>query len=177
MGMEAISVIGMPATPAALARPRPDFGRRAERATVRLVPTDQPAPETFAAIYRALDAETQDVIGHMAPHLLVIPIRDVAGAIIGGLWGCTAFRWLHVQMLVVPAGMRGQGIGTALMRTAEAEARRRGCHASHVDTFSFQAAPFYEKLGYARFGVLEDFPPGHARIFYRRYLATLGGGV
>jgi len=141
--------------------------------TVGLVPTDQPAPEAFGAIYQALDAESQDVIGRMAPQLLVIPIHDAAGAIIGGLWGCTAFRWLHVQMLVVPATMRGQGVGTALVRAAEAEARRRGCHASHVDTFSFQAAPFYEKLGYARFGVLENFPPGHERIFYRRYLGSV----
>ena len=172
MGLDTIGVFGIPDAGAVRARARPDIGRRVERMTVRLVPTDQPPPEAFSAIFQALDAESQDVIGRMAPHVLVIPIRDAVGQIIGGLWGCTAFRWLHVQMLVVPAAMRGQGIGTALMRTAEAEARRRGCHASHVDTFSFQAAPFYEKLGYARFGVLEDFPPGHARIFYRRYLGA-----
>ena len=30
----------------------------------------------------------------------------------------------------------------------------------YVDAFNFQAAPFYQKLGFIQFGVLDDFPPG-----------------
>ncbi|MDR8726188.1 hypothetical protein FEQ05_01456 [Burkholderia pseudomultivorans] len=37
-------------------------------------------------------------------------------------------------------------------------------------TFQFQARPFYEKLGYVRFGELADYPLGHARIFLKKIL-------
>jgi GNAT superfamily N-acetyltransferase len=103
---------------------------------------------------------------------LVIPIHDGAGAVVGGLWACTVFAWLHVQMLFVPENLRDMGVGSALMATAEAAARERGCVGAYVDTFSFQAAPFYSKLGFTPFGVLDDFPPGHRRLFFRKRFGT-----
>jgi hypothetical protein len=50
------------------------------------------------------------------------------------------------------------------------EAIRRGCRGAYLDTFSYQARPFYEKLGYAVFGTLDDYPPGHQRFFMRKRL-------
>jgi hypothetical protein len=58
------------------------------------------------------------------------------------------------------------------MATAEAAAKARGCRGAYVDTFSFQAAPFYRKLGFKPFGVLNDFPPGHHRVFFHKRFAT-----
>ena len=134
-----------------------------------LDPSDTAAPGTYEAIFQALDACSRDVIGPAKPRLLVIPIRDDAGTVRGGLWGCTMFEWLNVQMLVVPEPLRGQGVGSALMALAEMEARARGCRGMHVDTFSFQAAPFYRKLGFSLFGVLDDYPPGHKQLYFRKY--------
>jgi GNAT superfamily N-acetyltransferase len=131
----------------------------------------------FEAIYRALSASSQDLIGPAAPQVLAIPLRDDAGRVTGGFWGCTLFRWLSVQMLFVPTALRGQGVGAALMASAEAEARRRGCFGAQVDAFSFQAAPFYEKLGYTRFGVLADCPPGYDRLYYSKRLDVPLAGV
>jgi GNAT superfamily N-acetyltransferase len=133
--------------------------------------SDSADPGTFQAIFHALDDASRDVIGSAAPRLLVIPIRDGAGATIGGFWGVSLFRWLHVEMLLVPEPMRGQGIGSALMAMAESEARTRGCLGMHVDTFSFQAGPFYEKMGFSQFGVLDDCPPGYRRLFLQKRLA------
>ncbi len=138
-----------------------------------LDPTDTAAPGTYEAIFQALDACSRAVIGPATPRLLVIPIRDDAGAVRGGLWGCTMFEWLNVQMLVVPESLRGQGIGSALMALAEMEARARGCRGMHVETFSFQAAPFYQKLGFSLFGVLEDYPPGHRQLYFRKHFDDL----
>jgi GNAT superfamily N-acetyltransferase len=87
----------------------------------------------------------------------------------GGLWGVTHHGWLYVQMLLVPEAARGTGLGTRLMRAAEAMAVQRGCHAAWVDT-QFGARGFYERLGYAVFGELRDFPPGFTRSFLHRRL-------
>ncbi|GAQ00024.1 hypothetical protein NIES2104_65890 [Leptolyngbya sp. NIES-2104] len=39
-----------------------------------------------------------------------------------------------------------------------------------MDTFSFQAPEFYQKLGYTVFGELPDFPIGHRRLFLKKVL-------
>jgi len=133
-----------------------------------IIPFDTPPPGTFDAIFHALDACSQDLIGPMRPRLLAIPICDDAGVVAGGFWGCTLFQWLHVQLLFIPESLRGKGVGSALMTAAETEARTRGCIGAHVTSFSFQAAPFYEKLGYTLFGQLDDYPPGHNLLYLRK---------
>ena len=66
----------------------------------------------------------------------------------------------------VSAELRGQGWGRRLIEAAEAVGVQRGCQYVWLDTYSFQARPFYEKLGYQVFGQLPDHPPGHTRFFY-----------
>jgi GNAT superfamily N-acetyltransferase len=134
------------------------------------VPSDTAERDTFDAIFQALDSASRDVIGPAEPRLLVIPIRQDKGAVIGGLWAVSLFRWLHLEMLFVPEAMRGRGVGSALLAAAEAEARLRGCLGMFVDALSFQAAPFYEKMGFSTFGMLEDCPPGHRRLFFQKRL-------
>lgn len=129
---------------------------------------DTPDPVIWGAMYRALHASSDGVAGPAMSRWLIIPLRGLDGCVTGGFWGCTSYRWLQIQMLIVPAGRRKLGLGTALMHRAEAEARARGCIGAQVSTFSFQAAPFYEKLGYQRFGILDDCPPGHHTIFLRK---------
>ncbi len=101
---------------------------------------------------------------------LLIILRDGEGQIVGGIVAGTSWNWLHVDALWLRDNLRGQGYGSRLMQVAEAEAIRRGCNHSMVDTFDFQAPKFYEKLGYVVWGVLEDYPGGGRRIFYRKDL-------
>ena len=70
----------------------------------------------------------------------------------------------------MPESARGRGLGRTLMRQAEDVALRRGCHGAWLDTFSFQARGFYEKLGYTVFGSIDDYPPGHSRFFMKKVL-------
>jgi len=137
-----------------------------------LVASDTAEPGVFQAMFDALDGASRAVIGPANPRLLVIPIRDAAGAVAGGLWSVSLFRWLHLEMLFVPQTMRGQGVGSTLIALAETEARHRGCLGIQVDTLSFQAVPFYEKMGFSRFGSLDDCPPGHQRLFLQKRLAV-----
>jgi GNAT superfamily N-acetyltransferase len=109
--------------------------------------------------------------GHVPPEgarRLVLTVRGAGGEMLGGLHGVTRWNWLFVDHLWLADELRGQGMGTELIRRAEAEAVRRGCRHAYLDTFSFQARGFYERLGYELFGTLEDFPPGHARYFLRK---------
>jgi GNAT superfamily N-acetyltransferase len=101
---------------------------------------------------------------------LYVLARDDAGHIVGGLIGATVWGWLELKLLWVSEHCRGRGYGTRLLRTAEEEARQRGCHHALLDTFDFQARGFYEALGYRAFASLADFPRGHSRIFLEKAL-------
>lgn len=125
----------------------------------------EPGDADRDAILKPLVAHNEAMVGPTERHTVAIVLRDSDGAIIGGLWGMTGFRWLFVQYLAVPPALKGQGHGRALMLAAEDEARRFGCIGVWLDTFSFQARGFYEKLGYRLVGQIDDFPPGEARFF------------
>jgi len=105
----------------------------------------------------------------------VIAATDSDDQFVGGLEGELSWQWLFVRNLWVADSSRGSGLGTALIERAEEFALRQGCVGSHLDTFDFQARPFYERLGYEVFGTLEDFPPGSTRFFLRKALTPLEG--
>ena len=101
---------------------------------------------------------------------LVILLRDETNSVIGGLLGCTYWGYLNVQVLWVEEGHRNKGKGKELLNAAEQEAIRRGCQYATLDTHSFQALSFYQKLGYAIVGELEELPPGYSRYLLRKVL-------
>ena len=88
------------------------------------------------------------------------------GAIEGGIW----YGWMTIKYVWIDEASRRAGLGRRLMARAEAEAIRQGCIGIWLDTFSFQARPFYEKLGFRLFGTIDDFPPGHKRFFLQKRL-------
>lgn len=96
---------------------------------------------------------------------LVVSLRDATGHVVGGLLGQTYWDWLHIDVLWIHERFRRNGYGGKLLEAAEQEARHRKCRRAHVDTLSFQSPAFYEKHGYAVFGVLEDHPEGHRRVY------------
>ena len=95
---------------------------------------------------------------------VAITVRDAGAKIVGGLSGHAWHGWLFVELLALgPA--RGAGLGRRVMMMAEAEARRLGCTGIWLDTFTFQAPGFYQKLGFVEAGRIADHPAGHDRIF------------
>jgi GNAT superfamily N-acetyltransferase len=142
--------------------------------TPKITLTDAATPEMRKAIVDPLVAFNNSRISRREIHRpLVILLSDPASeAIVGGLHGATMFSHLWIDLLFVPEAMRGSGIGRTLMARAEEEALARGCLAAVLDTFSFQARGFYEKLGYTVFGILQDCPPGHRRIYLTKRLAV-----
>ena len=91
---------------------------------------------------------------------------ETLGGLLGGIWG----GWLHISFLWVDEAVRGRGCATRLMDEAEAYARERHCRFVDLDTFSFQARPFYEKRGYEVFATVDDYPEGHKKFFLKKKL-------
>ncbi len=134
---------------------------------------DAPTPEMWQAIADGLTAFNLSRAGiRYDPRPLALLLSDPgSGETVGGLYGTTWTSYLYIYLLFVPETMRGAGVGRKLMMEAEAAAIRRGCSAVALDTFSFQARGFYERLGYSVFGTLHDCPPGHSRFYLTKRIA------
>jgi GNAT superfamily N-acetyltransferase len=134
---------------------------------------------TVEEVSRNADVErlSQGLTDHALPHTRVPGfrplgafMRDEHGTLVGGVWGHVNWNWLSVNLVWVSETLRGAGHGRRLMAALEAAARERGCEHAHLDTFSYQARPFYEHLGYVVFGTLDDYPRGHRRFFMKKTL-------
>src|SRR3954470_10187752 len=102
---------------------------------------------------------------------LLLLLRDDGGRALGGLRGNTGWGWLYVEALAIAEEARRQDWGSKLLATAEREAAERGCHSAYLDTFDFQALPFYLKQGYTVFGTLDGFAGEHKRFFLQKRFA------
>jgi GNAT superfamily N-acetyltransferase len=137
---------------------------------VRIVSEPQAAPEDVQSIRDRLDQFNMDVTGVNKYSPVRIFLRDDNNTLVGGLLGDLWAGWMHVEFLWVDEPFRHQGYASQLLQAAEAEARQKGCTSVHLETFSFQARPFYERFGYTVFGELPDYPPGQTFYFLRKTL-------
>jgi len=114
------------------------------------------------------------LVEHNTPFLGGIDRRKVAYYVKDGerkVAGITAEvfgEWLLINFLWVDKSIRGGGVGAELIHKLESYAVSQGCHSCMVDTFSFQAKPFYEKLGYQCQMALENYPISHSRYFFTK---------
>jgi GNAT superfamily N-acetyltransferase len=140
--------------------------------------TDRPAEEDLRVV-------TDGLRLYNAPFLAPDPtqrrlatfVRDGGGKVLGGVIADLHRRWLFVEKLWVSQDVRGLGFGTKLMAAVEGEARSHGCEYAVLDTFSFQARPFYEGLGYRVVGTLAGTPYGHEHYWMRKELTRAADGA
>ena len=131
---------------------------------------DQVSDADARAVERGLLAFNEARIGPSQEQAVRFVVRDADGEVVAGVLGVTRWRWLYVAKLWVAESQRGRQLGTRLMDAAEAAARARGCTHAYVDTFEYQARPFYEKRGYRLFGTLEGYPPGYRQFYLTKAL-------
>ena len=130
---------------------------------------DEVGEADAAAVARGLLTFNEKWLGPSNEQPVRFVARDELG-VAGGLLGHTRWNWLYVAKLWVDERARGHGIGTQLLMAAEELARTRGCTDASLDTFEYQARPFYEKLGYQLFGTLDGYPPGYRQLYLRKRL-------
>jgi len=145
-----------------------DGGDRRERANIVMQPY---APgDVMEIVHRGIQTHANAAIGlpeqmwSAANAFLKSDDGEILGGALGNTWGL----WLYVSDVWVDPSMRGKGYATKLMTAIEGLSVQRGCLNSYLDTFSFQARPLYEKLGYKVFGTLENHPKGHSHYFLKK---------
>jgi ribosomal protein S18 acetylase RimI-like enzyme len=129
---------------------------------------DAPPMELRTTLAREINGFHSRTVPHSSRRF-GLRVNDQAGALLAGVMGVVSWEWLFIEAVWVSDALRGQGVGRTLMRRAEAQGLREGCHSVWLDTF--QARPFYEALGYEVFGQLDAYPATQTRYFMRRRLA------
>lgn len=127
--------------------------------------TDSPAPGDLEDLKKAVVVFNSQAHAYERIRPVACFQRDHNSTLIAGASGYTWWGWLAVEYLWVTEELRRSGLGAAMLRAVEEEARERGRHGAWLDTFSFQARPFYERQGYVQFGELGHFPMGGLRHF------------
>ena len=103
--------------------------------------------------------------------LLALFARNAEHAIVAGLYGWTWGGCCEIRTVWVHEEWRGRGLGTKLLAAAETEARARGASQLVLDTHSFQAPRFYQRLGFEAAGSVSDCPTGYEKIYMRKVLS------
>jgi len=93
------------------------------------------------------------------------------GAIIAGADAVvTTFKILYVSTVYVDEAFRGQGLGRKLMEELERKAKALGVNIIRLDTFNWQGAGFYPKVGYTQVGYYENEMDGYSEHFFVKKL-------
>lgn len=139
---------------------------------MKLTLTDTPATEDVAEIMAGLKAFNRNFVGDNGRKPLAVFITGEQGEKLGGITGYTLGNCLSIELLWVADALRHSGAGSKLMHAVEQEALQRGCKFAQVDTFSFQARPFYEKHGYQLKMTLENVVDEYHRYYLTKNLIS-----
>jgi ribosomal protein S18 acetylase RimI-like enzyme len=119
----------------------------------------------YAASRQAIDDPAKEVyLAEVAGTIVGFVVLTMAGAFVG-----------YIQSICVAAEWRGRGVGTALLRHAEARILREVPNVFLcVSSFNPRARALYERLGYAVVGELRDYlVAGHAELLLRKTIGPL----
>jgi GNAT superfamily N-acetyltransferase len=139
---------------------------------IRIAIESGPNPELVQALGKGLSEHSLPFTGSPGFAPIAAVARSSDGALVGAIHGLVNWTWLHVALVWIEPEERRSGLGSRLLRTIEAAAIERGATHAHLDTFSYQARPFYERHGYTVFAALDDYPPGRQRFFMRKDLTA-----
>jgi len=137
--------------------------------TLAIRQTSDLREDTETRLLKILDAQAEAIGRPFVVDHLAFEAWD-GDVFLGGLTARLVHDWMFVALLAVDAAARGKGVGRSLVSAAESAARARAATGIWLDTFSFQAPGFYERLGFTRIATLPDSPSGAARYFYSKRL-------
>ena len=135
----------------------------------------QPGKEIIESLSRGIVEFNRNAVADLEPNTAEVKFHAVArtdaGEVVGGLRGTCYWNTLHIELLWLSEAARGSGSGRELVQEAEQFAVANGCAKAWVETTSWQAKPFYEKLGYRLLATLEGRPKGHSSHYLAKDLS------
>ena len=127
--------------------------------------------EVEQTLLDGLNAYNDAIAGYSDRQVLSVVVRDRdSQRVLGGAMGRTSLGLLFLDLLYLPAALRGLGLGSQVLAQFEEEGRRRGCASAVLYTISFQAPEFYARRGWRRFGDIACRPEGTSRVFMSKTL-------
>lgn len=127
---------------------------------------DQAPEDAEEFLNNGFAAHSREVIGDSREPFCFMA-RD-RGRLVAVAKGYTCGDGLYLSHILIGSASRGRGGGTKLMAKIEALAGTRKCSRIWVDTLSYQAPPFYLKLGFSEHTRVKDYGRQHDRIFYMK---------
>jgi len=96
---------------------------------------------------------------------LAVQVKNEQGEVVAGATARSFGDWLLLDTLWVSDALRGQNVGSKILKEIERTGKSRGCNKCLLDTLNFQAMPFYEKSGYKTQWVQEGYPKTGCKYF------------
>lgn len=132
--------------------------------------TDKISEEDRNEIFEGLLEYNLARIEDKNPKDLGIYVEDANGRKLAGLIGETHGNWMIIKYLWVSEMLRGQHLGSSILKQAEKAAIERCCKYAFLDTFDFQAPEFYKKYGYKEVFALSEYPFSGKRYYFTKNL-------
>jgi GNAT superfamily N-acetyltransferase len=133
----------------------------------QIILEERPSLEDFRIVLDGVRTFNREQTGKERPRQVACFLRD-EGTIVGGVQGSLWGRSMHIDALWVDEKYRAGGYGSKLMKAIEDYAAAHAHPLVYLETTSFQALPFYRKLGYEVFGELPEISEGHTLYFLRK---------
>jgi len=144
--------------------------RQPNAGTYTIFVEDNPDAADVRILGEGLTEHALPVVGRPGFKPIGVFARDDRGTVVGGIVAMVNWQWLSINLVWIEEALRGTGLGHRLLEKIEEVGRQNGCTRAHLDTFSYQARPFYERHGYELFATLDEYPAGHKRFFLRKDL-------
>ena len=105
-------------------------------------------PDVTKYLAQGINGYSLQKIGIVGKNDLVAFVAKDGDTIVGGIQVEIFFGQLHIRLLYVDNAYRKYGVGKKLMEEAMNFGREMKCSQAFVETMSFQAFEFYQKLGF-----------------------------
>lgn len=131
-----------------------------------IVKSDDNAREKVRAMLRAFNAPFAENFADYSFHI------SENGEIIAGIVAIGVCDALEIEFLFVNAAHRGKRLGSRLIRHVERLAAADGRKRALLNTYSYQAVGFYEKLGYTRLFAIDPCFGKHSQHYFIKELGV-----
>lgn len=133
---------------------------------------NNPPTEIIEALYKGLEEHAVKALGAKSFESFGFLTYGSHDKLIAGCTVILMYGVLYIKLLWVDESERGKGLGRALIEKAEAFARENQCRYITVDTFSWQAKDFYEKMGYTIEHVYDGYDDDSKFYFFRKKVSS-----